>query len=968
MPPHSDPSVTQPQLSATGLSRRIGDKQAEPYQTRIAASVCEAIRRGRSGAVLAPTGSGKSLLAAGAAEDAVGLGKPILVLHPDVSLLRQNYAQFQTIPAIKRARTAFYVAKNETIGDGLMQRNSLDADIIPATNMSLVNKLDDEDFLRALDRFGKRGGVVLIDEGHKAAADELAKVLSRVAHAGGSGIVLTATPFRTDGKDPLDAFGVSIEHDLIDVATYDEVLATGRTVPTRFDIATGEFEAYLGTDAVRLIENAFLALLAENKSVDQASQQAFSRFFKEGASEGDRAIAALIVVAVARIWAKRATTATLAMIHCDSVEFAKDLSRYMAQEILPPGHVREGEKPRVAFVVAGEVRIWRNGAEQGLKDDEPVGRKIKRDDLLDAARAGGFDILVNVNALGVGTDVPQTDLNILACQERSIGPVKQISGRGERAHSASGKTHQVFVDVGNSILRIFSDIDAMRRNDPERCRRQVRGLAAPIREQFEAWFDKDPGLREQIEERQRQIRLRMGEGDSEQYDDSLDPTMEVGDADTLPVLKPFAAGLWTTGMRRYDSETKRFSSRVALFCDLKEFGLFDEDAAPDLPRWLVASHDERTGVQQAFLCQTQDVARKYVAFVGIRHDGDYESASPTDKQRKFLMNLQRARPLALPWLTDFAHPSNTTHMAAAIDLLKDKAGLLARLLSVAAVRLIERATGSHGLPPDLRSVVLDRPNQLTPQRRDLLAAYCRLRQRVADLYPYAIGGKPMAFSITTFDPSVLPEIKDIVANTNIRFFVIDNAEKEEQLRPNLAEGLIKSSIVAVGPRGPSEQWIRQKAGFGRYDDAARVREQRFREYLQQVSDGPPARDQPLTITLAKSEYLEMATATPGKELVRAMPSAVMNLLLLLGEEGGMPLSGEQVELIQHAIQTNRADIAVPFSLPRLCALYAQRQAPTQKRILRDLEKAATFKRNRDAYLRSQANTTPHDQRLRAVGS
>ena len=407
--------------------------------------------------------------------------------------------------------------------------------------------------------------------------------------------------------------------------------------------------------------------------------------------------------------------------------------------------------------MAGEIRVWRNGAEEGLKEGEPVGRKIKRDDLLGAARAGGFDILVNVNALGVGTDVPQTDLNILACQERSIGPVKQISGRGERAHKASGKTHQVFVDVGNSILRIFSDIDAMRRNDPERCRRQVRGLAAPIREQFEAWFDKDPSLREQIEERQRQIWLRMGEGDSEQYDDPLDVTMEIGDEDTLPVPKPFAAGLMATGMRRYDSETKKFSSRVALFCDLKEFGLLDEEAAPDLPRWLVATHDERTGAQQAFLCKTQDVARKYVAFVGIRHDGDYESASPTDKQRKFLSSLQQARPLALPWLTGFAAPANATQMSASIDLLKDKAGLLARLLNVAAVRLVERATGAHSLRPDLRSIVLDRPNQLTPQRRDLLAAYCRLRQRFADLYPYAFGGKPTAFSVTTFDPSCCPK-------------------------------------------------------------------------------------------------------------------------------------------------------------------------------------------------------------------
>src|ERR687897_2020327 len=120
MRPISNAADTVPQTSVSELSRRIGDKQAEPYQARIAASVREAIRRGRSGAVLAPTGSGKSLLVAGAAEDAVSLGKPILVLHPDVSLLRQNYIQFQAVPAVRVAQTAFYVAKNESIGDGPM--------------------------------------------------------------------------------------------------------------------------------------------------------------------------------------------------------------------------------------------------------------------------------------------------------------------------------------------------------------------------------------------------------------------------------------------------------------------------------------------------------------------------------------------------------------------------------------------------------------------------------------------------------------------------------------------------------------------------------------------------------------------------------------------------------------------------------------------------------------------------------
>jgi len=78
----------------------------------------------------------------------------------------------------------------------------------------------------------------------------------------------------------------------------------------------------------------------------------------------------------------------------------------------------------------------------------------------------------------------------------------------------------------------------------------------------------------------------------------------------------------------------------------------------------------------------------------------------------------------------------------------------------------------------------------------------------------------------------------------------------------------------------------------------------------------------------------------------------------------MPLAGEQVALVQDAIQTSRTDIAVLFSLPRLCARDAQRQVPARK-ILKDLEKAAIFKRNRDAYLLSQASAVPRDQRLRA---
>ena len=155
-----------------------------------------------------------------------------------------------------------------------------------------------------------------------------------------------------------------------------------------------------------------------------------------------------------------------------------------------------------------------------------------------------------------------------------IGPVEQISGRGERAHKATRKTHQVFVDVGNSVLRIFNDIDAMPVQRSGAVPPPVRGLAAPIREQFEAWFDKDPGTGAQIEERQRQIRLRLGESETGAVRRSSRPLhRHRRKEDTLPLPKPFAQG----GSRRpgcagMTSKSKKFSSRLALFCDLYHFG------------------------------------------------------------------------------------------------------------------------------------------------------------------------------------------------------------------------------------------------------------------------------------------------------------------------------------------------------------------------------------------------------------
>lgn len=944
--PEPEPAAAVSVQPVGSPTRRVGDKVAEPYQARVMLAVRAAIAAGRSGAVLAPTGSGKSLLVAAAIEDALDLGRPILVLHPDVSLLRQNFAQAASIPALARARVSSFIAATDHLGDGGHLRNTMEADVVFATNPSLTNKIGDEDFLQGVRAFGRAGGVVVIDEGHKAAAEQLGRILAAIAEAGGSGLILTATPFRTDGADPLEPFGASVEHDLVGVASFKEVLATGRTVRTRFEIASGEFEAHLGKDAVNLIESAFLALLAERKSIDQASQAAFAKFFKPGAGKADQAIAELIVGAVGRIWLDRCAAARLAMIHCDSVDFARELSAHLGALRLPEGHPRAGEHPNVAYVVAADIRVYEGGAEKDIVPDRERGvRKMKRDDILHAARAGGFDVLVNVNALGVGTDVPQNDLNILACQERSIGPTKQISGRGERAHAPTGKTHQCFVDIGNSVLRIFNDIDAMRRGDPERSRRQVRGLAPEIRAQFEDWFDTDPGLPDQIARRLREIRKRGADGETATFHDALDPTMPWDEDAVLPIPRPFANGLLAASSRRYDSESKTYFSRIALFCDLRGFGLYQPGCSEDLPNWLVVTYDQKIRAKQSFLCSDLDTARRYAAFIGVKADPKFEDAPASDRQAGYARALVRNGGPFEKWLLPFAQIEGQAHVGAVIDLMKER--LFARLLAHGSSRIVERATGAQGLVHPIRSIVLERPNQITPQRRELLAAYAGLRQRLRTLLP-TNPSVQVPFTVVTYDPSVMPEVRREIEAVGGRFQVIDEPERVESLRTRLAEGLAAGRVTAIGPEGPADAWIRGKAGIGRHDPATRAREGEFRTLFEALCPFEPGTGTRMLL-LQRKEAIEVAQAPPGTVPSRPMAGAAMVLIAVLRTEAQSTGDVAATQVIVAGIAAGDAEFGVPVDPTSLFARYAMCKAELQKKAIKGLQRAIEFQERKLAW-------------------
>jgi hypothetical protein len=94
-----------------------------------------------------------------------------------------------------------------------------------------------------------------------------------------------------------------------------------------------------------------------------------------------------------------------------------------------------------------------------------------------------------------------------------------------------------------------------------------------------------------------------------------------------------------------------------------------------------------------------------------------------------------------------------------------------------------------------------------------------------------------------------------------------------------------------------------------------------------------------------------------------MADVVKDLMIVLGQDGQMLVEGAQIDAIRLAIASNQPELAIEFPVGRLCARYAQQTVPNQKKILKSLERAATFKKNRDAFLRARQQAGTFDLKV-----
>ena len=364
-----------------------------------------------------PTGGGKTLTAAyWLLRNAVDNGKKILWLAHRYLLLEQAAEAFSrnAYTDIMVNRTVFNYRIVSGMHDRPIHIKNTD-NIIIAGKDSIIRSLDKlRDWLEDEDIY------LVIDEAHHAVAKSYKKIIQYVAdHARSMKLLgLTATPFRTS-EDEQGALKQVFTDDIVYKTDLDALIKKGILATPEFKKwnTNLQFTEHLGVTALKSIEN--LDMLPENIVNDIA-----------GSKERNR----IIVDEYINNYEKYGPTIVFAL----NKNHAITLNALFNEKGKKYGIKSE-------FIIS-EVQDMITGITISNADNE---RKIE------AYRNGEIQVLINVNILTEGTDLPKTHTVFLTRPTVSTTLMTQMVGRALRGLKAGGTKEAyivTFIDNWNDKI------------------------------------------------------------------------------------------------------------------------------------------------------------------------------------------------------------------------------------------------------------------------------------------------------------------------------------------------------------------------------------------------------------------------------------------------------------------------------------------------------------------------------------
>lgn len=364
-----------------------------------------------------PTGGGKTLTAAyWLLRNAVDQNKKILWLAHRHLLLEQAAEAF--------ARNAYTdTMVNRTVFNYRIISGMHDKPVhIQKTDRILIASKDS--MIRSLDKLKNwlNGEEIylVIDEAHHAVAKSYKKIIQYVAdHTKSMKLLgLTATPFRTS-EDEQGALKQVFTDDIVYKTDLDTLIKKGiLATPTFIDCNTNiQFTEHLGVQALKSIEN--LDTLPENIANDIADNKERNRIIVEEYLHNYEKYGQTIVFALNKVHA----------IALNKLFNEKGKAYGIRSE----------------FIIS-EVQDMITGITISNADNE---RKIE------AYRNGKIQVLINVNILTEGTDLPKTHTVFLTRPTVSTTLMTQMVGRALRGLKAGGTKEAyivTFIDNWNDKI------------------------------------------------------------------------------------------------------------------------------------------------------------------------------------------------------------------------------------------------------------------------------------------------------------------------------------------------------------------------------------------------------------------------------------------------------------------------------------------------------------------------------------
>lgn len=356
-----------------------------PYQTE----AVDAILRAKSGVIVAPTGTGKTVIACSLIER---LQTHALMLVHTRTLLDQTVARIREHLGIEPG----------IIGDGVFDPRPVTVGMV----QTLARHTADEPVDAAGCRLGDYFGLVIQDEAHHVPAETFARVISMFGARYRVG--LTATPERADGL-------TQILYDMIGPVVYRlgavSLPLRAIQVPTAYRVAITPMRTAGGVTRADIVR-----LMRMTTGNDSRTAWIVRHIMSHEATlsgEGKGRVASLVIT--------------------ERVEHVATLVHMLSD--------------------AGAKVIGLSGSveRKGRKVSRRPASSEARTDAIEGVRSGRYDILVSTPGMvGEGFDLPRIGVVYLAAPHAGATRTEQIAGRCTRPYQ--GKTEGVIVDYVDEMI------------------------------------------------------------------------------------------------------------------------------------------------------------------------------------------------------------------------------------------------------------------------------------------------------------------------------------------------------------------------------------------------------------------------------------------------------------------------------------------------------------------------------------